>query len=157
MIFFFDFWRILRFFHIFKFFTIFDNFWIFLCVFFMDILDFLEFFCLNFGLFKEFFGIFLILIFILFFLFFGELLDYFWHFLFKATKVTTKSYGGYYWTTKWRKISTNSVKSSVKARSSPQKLEVSPRSGLYLLVFVHSDSSVRVKRSELFLLLLFSF
>ena len=53
---------------------------------------------------------------------------------------------------KWLKISTNSVKSSYFARSAkkpqpkgqspPQELEVSPRSGLYHLVYVNEGKSV---------------
>ena len=64
--------------------------------------------------------------------------------LVKVTKVATKSYQGYYWTPKNAK---NGPKKHNKlffcpkgkkclGRSPPQELDVSPRSGLYLLVFL---------------------
>ena len=49
---------------------------------------------------------------------------------------------------KWRKISTNSVISTfalAKYRSPQQKLEVSPRSGLYLLVFLKESMEMNLK------------
>ena len=69
-------------------------------------------------------------------------LDFFWTFWI-LFKVTTKSDQGYYWTPK---IGQNSIirsflaqrakKASDEGRSPPQELEVGPRSGPYLLVFV---------------------
>ena len=63
---------------------------------------------------------------------------------FKVTKVTIKSYQGYYWTPKIAKngpkqhnklfFARRAKKASAEGRSPPQELEVSPRSGLYLLV-----------------------
>ena len=94
----------------------------------MDFLDVFEF--LDFLKFFE------------YFFFFG----FFWFFgiPFKVTKVTTKSYQGYYWTPKNAK---NGPKQHNKlffcpkgkkslGRSPPQELEVGPRSGPYLLVMV---------------------
>ena len=49
---------------------------------------------------------------------------------------------------KWRKISTNSVISSfdsAECRSPQQELEVSPRSGLYLLVFLKESMAMNLK------------
>ena len=73
-------------------------------------------------------------------------MDFFVIFLvaFKVTKVTNKCYHGYYWTPK---IAKNWPKQHKKlffcpkgkkslGRSPPQELEVGPRSGLYLLVFI---------------------
>ena len=63
---------------------------------------------------------------------------------FKVTKVSTKSYQGYYWTPKnarnWPKqhnkvfFCPKGKKSLGLGRSPPQELEVGPRSGPYLLV-----------------------
>ena len=64
-----------------------------------------------------------------------------------------KSYFGYYWTPKWSKISQNSIissffwpegqkKSSTEGKSPPQELEVGPRSGPYLLVWVMKQKVV---------------
>ena len=63
---------------------------------------------------------------------------------YKVTKVTTKSYQGYYWKPEWPKMGQNSIiryffslkkKASAEGRSPQQELKVSPRSGPYLLVF----------------------
>ena len=65
----------------------------------------------------------------------------------KVAKVTTKCHEGYPWTLKLAKVSINSVKSSLffakkaqkasaDGRSPQQELELSPRSRLYLLVFL---------------------
>ena len=73
-----------------------------------------------------------------------------WLWLNMVTKVTTKSYQGYYWTPKNAK---NGPKQHNKpffcpkgkkslGRSPPQELEVSPRSGLYLLVRI-TDTMLR--------------
>ena len=87
------------------------------------------------------------------FLYFWKFLEIFWIFLgffrffgipFKVTNVTTKSYQGYYWTPKNAKNGPkqhNNLFFCPKGkkslgRSPPQELEVSPRSGLYLLVLI---------------------
>ena len=71
---------------------------------------------------------------------------------FKFTNVTTKSYDGYYRTPKIAKkglkqhnkvfFAQRAKKDSAKGRSSPQELEVGPRSGLYLLVFYKTQKGV---------------
>ena len=96
----------------------------------MDFLDFLDFF--DFFDFLKFFGFFY------FFLdFFGFL-----GFFFKVTNVTTGHQ-------KLPKMGQNSIisfffarrakKTSAEGRSPPQELEVSPRSGLYLLVLLKQE------------------
>ena len=86
----------------------------------------------------DFFGLFLILDFMKFF----ELFVMFWGFLvffwitFKVTKVTTKSYQGYHWTTKIAKkgqkqhnklfFCQTGKKSLVRRPSPPQELEITP-------------------------------
>ena len=123
------------------FWTIFDNFLIFLFFFygffnlfliFWVFLDFLDFFWI-FWIFWTFFG-------------FGDFLKFFeifWIFFVIVINVTTKCYHGYYWTPK---MGQNSIKSplfarrakktSAEGRSPPQELEVGPRSGPYLLVYL---------------------
>ena len=89
----------------------------------------------------EIFGVFGLFFFIFLFYFFFYIVLV----IFKVTVVTTKSYRGTTEHQKWPKISTNSVKNicffprspkkaSTRGRSPPQVLEVSLRSGLYLLV-----------------------
>ena len=67
---------------------------------------------------------------------------------FNVSKVTTKRYGGYYWTQKWPKIGTKSWKSSLfagRAKKSGPRPKPSAgainkmHSGLYLLVPFHRD------------------
>ena len=69
---------------------------------------------------------------------------FFWGIPFIVTNVTTKSYQEYYWTQKMAKNGPKQpnnpffcpkVKKSL-GQSPPQELEVGPRSGLYLLVFI---------------------
>ena len=80
---------------------------------------------------------------------FSEFLDFFWIFpvfeiSFKVTKITSKSYQGYYLTPKVAKNGPKQhikfffppKKSSVKGRSPLQELEVGLRSGPYLLVSI---------------------
>ena len=65
---------------------------------------------------------------------------------FKVTKVTNKSYQGYYWTPKIAKngpkqqnklfFARRAKNASAKGRSPPQELEVGPRSGPYLQVML---------------------
>ena len=145
----------LRFFEIFSDFRIF---WPFLTIFgffgfFMDFLDFFGFF----GLFLDFLDFFWI--FLIFWTFFGfwdflKFFEIFWIFLdfffwllllkllLKVTKVTTGHQ-------KLPKMGQNSIlrsflarrakKASAEGRSPPQELEVSPRSGLYLLVYFQNS------------------
>ena len=154
------FWDFLRFFEIFGFF---DHFWQFLDFFgfflwiFESFLNFLVFF----WIFWFFFG---------FFWFFGRFLDFgilgfffeffeiFWIFfvclllllmlLLKVTKVITGD-------RKMPKMGQNSIissffarrakKASAEGQSPPQELEVSPRSGLYLLVYIGRKKLILTK------------
>ena len=120
------FWDFLNFYH-FGFFFIFGFFkliFVFFVFFFLEFLDFLDFF----GFFFKVFDFILI-----FYCYFGI--------PFKVTKVTTKSYQGYYWTPK---MGQNSIirsifaqkKSSAEGRSPLHVLEVGPCSGPYLLVLL---------------------
>ena len=118
----------------FGFFGYLRSFWIFLRFFWIFFIFFLFWILiLNFFWFLKFLNYFLI-----FFWFFG-LFSKWLRLLLKIAEVTTEHQ-------KWPKISTNSVKSSSFAQrakkasaegwSPPQKLEVSPHSGLYLLVIL---------------------
>ena len=76
----------------------------------------------------------------------GFLGDFFFWIPFKITKVTTKSYQGYYWTPKIAKngpkphnkffFCPKGKKASDEGRSPLQELEVGPRSGPYFLVSI---------------------
>ena len=76
------------------------------------------------------------------FFFLNNFFGFFWIFwiVIKFTKVTIKSYPGYYWTPKMdrnriiRTFFDREKKSMSKGRSPPQELEVGPRSGQYILV-----------------------
>ena len=84
-----------------------------------------------------------------FFFNFLNFFEIFWiFFLFViVTNVTTKSYQGYYWRQKMPKMGQNSIISSffarrakiasAEGRSTPQELEVGPRTGPYLLVYIY--------------------
>ena len=109
----------------------------------------LGYFVWIFWIFLDFIGIFWIILyffvfFLLHFLIFFNI--FFFGFLwipYKVTKVTSKSYQGYYWTPKMgqnniiRFFFPKEKKASSESRSLPQELEVGPRSaGPYLLVTV---------------------
>ena len=81
---------------------------------------------------------------------------------FNLTKVTTKSYQGYYWAQKIVKngpkqhnkllfLPKGQKKASAKGQSHPQELEVGPHSGPYLLVKVKLLKKIVYKESTFFL------
>ena len=110
------------------FFGFFWIFWIFFLIFFW-VFGFFDF--LDFWIFRFFFLTFLWFIFY-FFGFFGI--------PFKVTNVTTKSYQGYFWTPKIAKNGpkrhNNLIFCPASAEALRRELEVGPRSGPYLLVFL---------------------
>ena len=88
---------------------------------------------------------------------FGFFGFFFWIFVIflKVTKASNKCCGGYYWAPK---ISTYSMKStffcpkgkkaSAEGQRPPQELEVSPHTGLYLLVFVYRKGVQALERGH---------
>ena len=85
-----------------------------------------------------------------FWVFFGIFLDTFG--IVRFFKVTIGYYwklSGYYWTQKWRKVSKNSIKSPFCPL---QELEVSLRSGLYLLIYI---KPWKYGRAELIMVIVF--